>query len=80
MNPFNDQCWADRPASLAQKLEHCDFLRNLKTDQCQNLYDGISHRAVSIHATFSDLDHISRSQLCQTVLTKKFMFLSEYVK
>ena len=43
---------------------------------CQTLHDGSAYRALPIHTTFSDLHCISRSLLCQTVLTKKLMFLS----
>ena len=46
-----------------------------KYDKCQTLHDGSTHKALPIHTTFSDLDCISRSQQCQTVLTENFMFL-----
>ena len=35
-----------------------------------------THWALPIHATFSDLDNIWRSQQCQKVLTEFFMFVS----
>ena len=38
------------------------------------------HRALPIRTTFSDLDCISMSQQCQTVLTEKFMLISDQVE
>ena len=37
----------------------------------------ISHWALSVHTTSSGFDRISRAQQCRTVLTEKFMFLSD---
>ena len=48
----------------------CDFLRYYKHDKCQILHDGSTHQTLPIHTTFSDLDCISRSQLCQTVFAE----------
>ena len=45
-----------------------NFLGRCKYDKCQTLRDGSTHLALPIHTTFSDLDCISRSQQCQTVL------------
>ena len=47
-----------------------NFLGRCKYDKCQTLRDGSTHLALPIHTTFSDLDCISRSQECHTVLRK----------
>ena len=39
---------------------------------CQTLHDGNTYWGLPIHITFSDLDCISRSLECQTVLSKTF--------
>ena len=38
-----------------------------KCDKCRILHDGSTRGALPIHTTFRDLDHISKSQQCQTV-------------
>ena len=40
------------------------------------LHDGTTRLALPVHFTFNDLDFISRSQQCQTVLAESFIFLS----
>ena len=59
-----------------QKLKRCDFLGHCEYEKFQTSHDG-THSALPMHTTFDDLDYISRSQQCQTVLTKNFMFLSD---
>ena len=51
--------------SIAQKFSTGSILRHYKCDSCQTLHDGTTNRALPVHTTFSDLDHISRSQQCQ---------------
>ena len=63
-----------------RKLQHCDLLRHRKYDKCQTLHDGTTCSALLVHTTFSDLDHISKSQQCETVLTENFVFLSDEVE
>ena len=57
------------------KCQCCNFLGCYKYDKCQTLHDGSIHWAFPIHTTFSDLDCISGSQQCQTVLIEHFKFL-----
>ena len=67
----NDQCTADWPAELLSgmaKKKICMMMMVLVSITCW---------ALPTHTTFSDLDHILRSQQCQTVLTENFMFLSD---
>ena len=44
------------------------------------MLDGTTHWALPVHSTFSDLDHISRSQQCQTILTENLMYWSYQVE
>ena len=60
---------------MAQKCY--DFFRHHKFDHCQTLHEDTSHRALPVHTTYSDLDHVSWSQQCQTVLTENFIILSD---
>ena len=39
-------------------------------------HGGTTHWALPVYIAFGDLECISRSQQCQTVLTENFMFLS----
>ena len=67
MSLCNDQCLA---VLVAQKLLCFNFLGLHKCGICKTLHDGISYGALPMCTTFSDLDHISRSWQCQTVLTE----------
>ena len=51
---------------------------NQVCDQCQTSHNctTATHWALPVHTAFSDLDHISRSQHCRTVLTEIFLCLS----
>ena len=47
------------------------FLGHHRCDKCQTLHDGTIYWAVPVHTTFSDLDHMSKSQnfcLCSYVI------------
>ena len=44
------------------------------------LYHGTAPWPLPIYTTFSDLDYISRSHHCQTVLTENLMFLFAFFK
>ena len=58
----------------------------LKTDflgqhnKCSTLHDGTAHETLNFDTTSSDLDHVSSSQQCQTVLTENVTFLSDYLE
>ena len=56
------------------------FLRHFKCNKCQTLRDGTAHWTLRVHYTFNDLDIISSSQQCQTVLTENLMWLSIKLK
>ena len=60
-----------KPSCLADHLglsDFGDFLCYCKCDDCQSLTDGRLFWALPVHDNcFSDFDHISRSQLCQTI-------------
>ena len=77
VNLCTDVCNGRPIVGMWRKLEHCNFLRHYKSDECQTLHDGSTHWALPAHAIFSDLDSISRSQQCQTALTEHFMFQSD---
>ena len=68
---------AGQPPSVCvwQKFKRCNLLGHYNYDIHQTLHDGSTHWALLIHTTFSDLDCISRSQHCQTVLTAEFYVL-----
>ena len=59
-----------------QNLEHGDCVRHHRCDKCQTLDGGTTHWALPVHNSFGDLDHISRSQQYQTVLTENFVVLN----
>ena len=47
-----------------------DFLGLRKCDKRQILHDGTAYRALTVHTSFTDLDHMSKLQQCQTFLLK----------
>ena len=55
---------------MAKKVNVAIFPDTVNDDKCEISHGGSTHRALPIHATFSDLDCIARSQQCQTVLTE----------
>ena len=59
---------------------YCDFFGHYKCDKYQTLHDGSTPWALPILNTFCDLDHISGSQQCQTVLTENFVLFSDKVE
>ena len=63
-----------------QNLEHGDCVRHHRCDKCQTLDGGTTHWALPVHNSFGDLDHISRSQQYQTVLTENVMFIFDWVE
>ena len=45
-------------------VENCNIgftLTPYKCDKCETLHNGTTHRALPVHTTFSDLDHIFKS-------------------
>ena len=54
-----------------------NFLEHYKCDECQTLHWALQtlHWALPIHKSSSDLEYITGSQQCQTVLTKIFNVL-----
>ena len=74
---YNDQCWVGRLPTSQKHEKHCNFLRHYRYDNCQSFHDGSTQWTLPINTTFSDLDYISRSQQCQTVLTENFKLLSK---
>ena len=63
-------------SQLSRVAKLCNFLRHYKRDKRSTLHEATSQWAVPVHSTFSDLDHISQSQHCQTILAEHFLFLS----
>ena len=49
-------------SGLVENLNIEIHLDSNKYDKCQTLHDGTTHQVLPVHTTFSDLDHISRSQ------------------
>ena len=49
---------------------------HIKCDKYQTLRDGTTYWASPVHATFKDLNHISKLQEGQTVSTENFIFLT----
>ena len=63
--------------SASQVIVQCGKIKTLQCDKREILHAGTPHWALSVHTTFSDLDHVSLSQQCQTVLTETCMCLSD---
>ena len=57
------------------KTYYCNFVEHCKCDICETLGDGSTYWALPMLTSLSDLDCISRSKQCQTVLNGNFMFL-----
>ena len=64
----------DQVSGFVRNFKSGIFSRHLKCNKCQTLYDGTTCLVVPVHYTFSDLDSISKSQQCQTVVTENCMF------
>ena len=60
-----------------QKLQLCNFPGHYICDECQTLHDGTTYYALPVHITYNDLDHISRSGECKTVLTENVLLSSD---
>ena len=71
------RCWSI--VCTCQK-EYWNLLGHHECDKCQTLHSGTTHCALPVHTTFSDLDQISWSPQCWTVLYENFVFLSCYVE
>ena len=70
----NDHCYA---GPLAGQLFICCKVNFVAIFKSQTVHASSTYWALQVHNTFSDLDCISRSQQCQTVLTENFMFLTD---
>ena len=59
-----------------KKKKRGDFLGHRKCDKGKTFHNFPTYWALPTHTTVSDLEYISRSQQCQTLLTENFMFSS----